>query len=91
MMSIPRVSSGRALMAIGYKYNYRNFRRYIFTDGAGSIELGDIYLSCVHEIYSNVSFCPVVCPYWIGWYFNACNERDNHNRMRQSVIALEEY
>ena len=27
----------------------------------------------------------------IGRYFNACNAIDNHNRMRQSDLALEKY
>ena len=42
-------------------------------------------------MYSIVSVFPVVCTRLIGRYFNDCNEIDNHNRIRQSDLALEKY
>ena len=33
----PRVTGGRPLMNIGYKYNYRKVLGFIYTEGAGSI------------------------------------------------------
>ena len=36
-------------------------------------------------------FAPVVRPCFLGRYFNACNEIDNHNRMQQSGMALYKY
>ena len=35
-------------------------------------------------LFYNVSIRPVVHPNLLGRYLNACNEIDNHNRMRQS-------
>ena len=63
----------RPPMAIGYKYNSRKFLGFIATEGAGSTESGDPYLSRFPDMYYNVSICPVVCPKLIGRYFNACN------------------
>ena len=79
------------LLDIGYKYNYRKVLGYIATEGAGSTEPGDPFLSCLPDIYSNVSVCPVVRPHLLGRYFNACNAIENHNRMRQSYILLDKY
>ena len=91
MKSNPRVPGGRPLLDIGYKYISRKVLGFISTDGAGSTEPGDPYLSCFPEIYSNVSVSPVVRPHFPVKYFNAYNEIENHNRMRQSNIALKKY
>ena len=42
-------------------------------------------------MYYNVSVRPIVCPYFLGRYFNACNAINNQNRMRQYDLALEKY
>ena len=47
------------LMAIGSKENYRKVLGFIATEGAGSTEPGDPYLSRFLDIYSNVSVRPV--------------------------------
>ena len=91
MKSTSRVPGGRPLLAIGYKYNYRKVLGYIATEGGGITEPGDTYLPFFPDVYSNVSVFPVVRPYLLGRYFNACNVIDNHNKMRQSDIALEKY
>ena len=72
------------LLAISYKYNSRKVLGFIATEGAGSTEPGDPYLSRFPDIYSNVSVRPIVCPHLLGRYLNACNAIDNQNRMRQS-------
>ena len=77
------------LLAIGDKYNSRKVLGFIATEGAGSTEPGDPYLSRFPDIYSNVSVRPVVCPHLLGRYFNACNAIENRNSMRQSYILLE--
>ena len=82
---------GRPLLAIGYKYNSRKVIGFIATEGAGSTELGDPYLSCFHDIYYNVSVRPVVRPHFMGRNLNACNAIENQNRMRQSDLFLEKY
>ena len=87
----PRFTSEIPLLAIGYKYNYRKVLGFIATEGAGSTEPGDPYLSRFPDIYSNVSVRPVVHPHLPGRYLNACNAIDNHNRMCQSYLLLEKY
>ena len=91
IMSTPRVPGGKPLLAIGYKYNYRMVLVFIATEGDGSTEPGDTYLSCFPYIYSNVYIHPVVCPHLLCRYLNACNSLYNHNRMWQSDIVLEKY
>ena len=91
MKSTPRVPGGRPLMAIGQKYNSRKVLGFISTEGYGSTEPGDPYLSHLSDIYSNIYVYPVVLPRSLGRYFNSCNAIDNHNMMRQSGIALDKY
>ena len=50
----------RPLLAIGYKYNFSKFLGFIATEGAGSTERGDPYLSRFPKMYSNVSIRPIV-------------------------------
>ena len=69
--STTRVPGGRPLMAIVYKYNYRKVLGFIYTEGAGSTEPGDPYLSLFPDIYSNVSDRPIVRPHLLGRHFNA--------------------
>ena len=91
MKSTPRVPVGRPLMDIGYNYNSRKVLGCISTEGAGSTEPGDPYLSRFPDIYSNIYVRLVVRTHLIGRYFNACNTIYNHNRMRQSDLFLEKY
>ena len=91
MKSTLRFPGERPLLAIGYNYNSSKVLGFIATEGAGSTEPGDPYLSCFPDIYSNVSVHPVVRPHLLGRYFNACNAIDNHDRVRQSDLALEKY
>ena len=56
------VPGGLPLITIGYKYNSRKVIGFISTEGGGSTEPGDPYLSCFPEIYSNVFVRPVVSP-----------------------------
>ena len=91
LKSTPIFPGERPLLAIGYKYNSRKVLGFIATEGAGSTEPGDPYLSSFPDIYSNVSVRPVVHPHLLVRYFNACNAIDNHNRMRQSDTLLEKY
>ena len=89
LKSTPRFTGEIPLLAIGYKYNYRKVLVFISTEGAGSNEPGDPYLSRFPDIYSNVSVRPVVSPHLLGRYFNSCNAIYNHNRMQKSDILLE--
>ena len=82
LKSNPRFPGESPLMAIGYKYNSRKVLGFIATEGAGSTEPGDPYLSRFPDIYYNVPVRPVVRPHFLGRYFNACNAIDNQNRMR---------
>ena len=66
MRSTPRVPSGLPLLEIVYKYNYGKIQRLIATEGAGSTEQGDPYLSRFPEIYFNVYVHPVVQTKFLG-------------------------
>ena len=89
--STPRVPGERPLLAIGYKYHYSKVLGFIATEGGGSTEPGDPYLSSFPNIYFNVSVRPIVRPRLLGRYFNAYNTIDNHNSTQQSDLALEKY
>ena len=91
LKSNPRFPGERPLLSIGYKYNSSKVIGFIATEGSGSTEPGDPYLSRFPGIYSNVSVRPIALPHLLGSYFNACNAIDNHNMMRQSDISLEKY
>ena len=73
LKSTPRFTGETALLAIGYKYNSMKVLGLIATEGDGSTEPGDPYLSRFPDIYSNVSVCPIFCPRLLGGYFNYCN------------------
>ena len=91
MKSTPIVTNGITLMVIGYKYIYRKVLGFISTEGDGSTEPGDTYLSRFPDIYSNVSVHPVVRPQFLVRYSNACNKIYNQDSMRHSDLALEKY
>ena len=91
LKSTPRFPGEITLLDIGYKYNSGKVLGFIATEGSGSTEPGDPYLSRFPEIYYNVSVCPFVHPHLLCRYFNVCNAIDNHNRMRQSDLLLEKY
>ena len=91
MKSTPRVPGYQPLMVIGYKNNSRKVLGFIATEGDGSTELGNPYLSRFPDMHYNVSIRPVVSPCLIDRYFNACNEIENQNGMRQSEIVLDKY
>ena len=84
MRITPRVPGGIPPRAMVYKYNSRKFLGFIATEGAGSTESGDPYLSRFPDMYYNVSIRPIDCTNLIGIYLNACNGIDSQNRMRQS-------
>ena len=49
------VPSGRQILTIRYKYNYRKVQLFISTEGTGSTESVDPNLSSFSDVYSNVS------------------------------------
>ena len=61
---------------------------FIVTEGSGSTEPGDSYLSCFLDIFSNVSVQPVVLPHLIGRYFSTYNVIDNQNIMWKSDLVF---
>ena len=87
----PRVPGSIPLVVIEHKYNYRKVLGFIATEGGGSTERGDPYLSSFPGIYFNVSVCPVVHPQLIVRYFNACNAIDSQNMMQKSDLAPDKY
>ena len=81
----------RPFMAIGHRYNYWKFLRFISTEGAGSTGPGDTQLSHFTVNYSNVSILPFFHPRFIVSYFNAFNTMENHNSMWWSYLVLDKY
>ena len=73
MKSTPRVPDGIPLLGIGCKYNYVKVLGFSATVGDGIMVAGATYLSRFPDIYSNVTFCPVVRPHLLGRYLNSCN------------------
>ena len=68
-----RVPGGISLMVIVEYCNSSKELIFIATEGDGSTEPVDTYLSCFPDIFSCVSVCTVFCNHLIGRYFNACN------------------
>ena len=91
MKSTPRFPGEGPLLAIEYKCNSRKFLVFIASEGSESTESGYPYLSHFPDIYYNVSVCLIVCPHFLGRYFNACNVIDNHSWMRHYDLVLEKY
>ena len=58
------------------------------TEGTGSTDLGDPYLSRFSDHYSNVSFHLVVRTHVFDKYFNGFNEIDKHNKILIYLINL---
>ena len=59
MKSNPIFPCGRPLTSIGYKYNSRKGLVFITTEGAGSTEPGDPYLSRFPDIFLMFLFVPL--------------------------------
>ena len=91
MKITPRVSGGRPLMAIGYKYNSVIVLGFIDAKGGGSTEPRDPYLSHFPDIYFNLSVCLIFRPQLLGRYLNACNTTGNHNMMRRYDLEVDKY
>ena len=83
-----RFPAGGPLLEIVYNHNSRKVLGFIATEGDGSTEPGDPYLSRLLYIYSNVSVFPIVCPHLLGRYLNPCNTIYNNNRMVKSDLVL---
>ena len=61
LKSTPRFPGESLLLAIGYKYNSRKVLVFIATEGAGSTEPGDTYLSHFPDIKLNVRDSYIGC------------------------------
>ena len=72
MKSTPIFPVERPPLDIGYKYNSRKVLVFIATEGYGSTEPCDPYLSHFPDIFSNISVRPVVWTNLLGRYFNYC-------------------
>ena len=87
MKSNSKISGGRTLTVIGYKYKSMKVLEFIATEVAGSTEPGDPCLSRFPDIFSNISVRPIICTHSIGGYLNSCNAIYNQNNMTQSDPA----
>ena len=59
LKSNPIVTTDRTLMDVGYKYNSRKVLGFIATEGAGSTESVDSYLSCFPDFLLMFMFSPL--------------------------------
>ena len=75
-------------MSIGYNYKTHKVLGFIATEGAGSTDPGNPYLSCFPKKYSYVSNRPVVNTYVVDRYLNYFNTIYINNMMRQYDLAL---
>ena len=57
--STPIVTGGRPLLIIRYKYNSRKVLGFIATEGYGSTEPSDLYLSLFPDIFLMFLFAPL--------------------------------
>ena len=76
------------LMAIGYKYISQKVLGFIDTEGGQKYCYSCSLCILLPHNYSNVSICPILCPFVIGGYFGACNAIVNQNRISQSDLSL---
>ena len=60
LKSTPRFPGESTLLPIGYKYKYRKVLGFISTEGAGSTEPGDPYLSRFPDIILMFLFAPLL-------------------------------
>ena len=89
LMSRPMVPWGRLRIAIGYKYNAREFLSFIVTDNAGRTNVGLPYLSKYPEQFTNVAIKSVSLPLVMSKFFGAVNEVDSHNKSRHYDLEME--
>ena len=68
-------------MDTGYKYNSQKVLESIATEGCGSTNPGDTYLSRFPDTYYNISIISVVHPCIFVSYFNTCDYIEKHNKM----------
>ena len=78
-------------MDTGYKYKSQKVLESISTEGYGSTNPGDTYLSHFPDTYYNISIIPVVHPCILVRYFNTCNYIEKHNKMQKYDLELEKY
>ena len=85
----PMVPWGRPLIAVGYKYNVREFLSFIVTENAGITKAGLPYLSKYPDQFTNVAIQSDACLLVMSKFFGAVNEVDSHNKSRYYDLEME--
>ena len=89
LRSMPMVSGGNPLLAVGYKYKSRKVISCVATEGAGSTALCIPYLSKYPYQFSNVSIHPVACLILMSKCFGLVIEVNTHNKSCQLDLVLD--
>jgi len=81
-------STGANLIAVGYRYS-RKILYFIATEDAACLTEGDPYQMKYADVSGNVQIRNVDRPEMISNFFSHSNIIDNHNYLRQALLALE--
>jgi hypothetical protein len=81
--------SGLKLVAVGYKYNRKNIRLFVATEGAGSTTPGTPYEMKFHNDEGNIQIYHVDRPDIVSFYYKNANANDVLNHLRQGCLKLE--
>lgn len=82
-------ATGANLIAVGYRYSRKTILNFIATENAANLESGDPYQMKYSDIFGNVQTRNVDRPDMVSNYFAQSNVIDNHNHLRQFLLALE--
>lgn len=81
--------SGLKLVAVGYKYNRKNTRLFVATEGAGSTTPGTPYEMKFHNDEGNIQIYHVDRSEIVSFYYKNANANDVLNHLRQGCLKLE--
>ena len=88
-LSGKHATTGANLIAVGYRYSRKTILHFVATENASTLEHGEPYEMKYCDIFGNVQTRKVDRPEMISNYFAQSNVIDNHNHLRQFLLALE--
>ena len=75
------------LVCIGYSYNIKKILVFLSAKGAGSTQLGELYLAKFPHKFGNVCKTELVWPDIMSNYFNKSNMLNLHNQAQQVKVV----
>ena len=82
-------TTGANLVAVGYRYSRKTILYFIAIENAANLSEGDPYQMKYADVFGNVQTRNVDRPEMISNFFSQSNVIDNHNHLRQFLLALE--